>query len=151
MEQLKEILSNPIYYIVAMTILGVIQIIPSKIVKAQPVTWIGMQIGKFFNGCDIKKELFNNNQQTNNKIDILDSKIEHTNMKIDWNDIDAVRNRIVGNDMLIKKGEKLEYYQKQNALKDIDKWRKYHEIYKELNGEVNIAVDNIIDYCKKDK
>ncbi|MEG1506868.1 MAG: hypothetical protein RR478_05170, partial [Bacilli bacterium] len=115
-----------------------------------PIEWIGRKIGRFFNGCDIQKELFNNNEQTNEKIDKLDLKIENTNKKIDWNDIDAVRNRIVGNDMLIKKGQKLEYYQKQNALKDIDKWNIYHDIYKELNGEVNIAVDNIVEYCKND-
>lgn len=139
MEELKEILSNPSYYIISMVILGIIQALPNKIIKAQPVTWIGRKIGKFINGCDIKNEL------------------RTVNMKIDVNDFQARRNRVLSFDMLIRKNVKYRpsRYDYENIFDDIEKLKKYKDELKNnyniiTNGELKIAIDNIEDKYKNE-
>ncbi|MEG1597713.1 MAG: hypothetical protein RRY22_04925 [Bacilli bacterium] len=139
MEQLEQILRNPLYYVLIMVMLGIIQIIPEKIIKAKPITWIGKRIGLFINGCYIQEELY------------------AVNMKIDINDFQARRNRVLSFDMLLRKS--LNYhpsrYDYENIFDDIKKlsvYKKDLEIKYNIvtNGELKIAIKNIENRYKNE-
>lgn len=133
MENLLDLL---VYSVEIMAILGItIEIIP---IKFSPVKWLGNR----FNS-DIKKEL------EDVKKDIKQLKVE-----ADYREIGTLRNRISSFDALCRldvSHDQLEKHQYITAFKDIDKWDKYHETYKDLNGELRMAIENIQNHYKAAK
>lgn len=79
----------------------------------------------------------------------LDKKIDDLHRTVDENDIDAVRNRIIANESMLKAGEIFERHQWESLYKDIDKWNAYHQKYPELNGIIRVAIENIDEFYKK--
>jgi len=112
-----------------------------------------------------KKILDNSLQPFNDKIDKMDTlrkeqhketltKINDLEKIVDNNDIDVVRNRIVAFENLCRldiENNSIKKYQYDTAYKDIDKWAEYHKKYPHLNGEINIAIDNINEHYKSAK
>lgn len=96
-------------------------------IKINPISWLGKKLNK----------------------DIMD-KLHYLEAKVDMNDVDTIRNRILANETLIRKGEHLKLYQYKSIFKDIDKWREYHIKYPELNGIIDVAIENIIEAYKKE-
>ena len=133
MENLLDLL---VYSVEIMAILGItIEVIP---VKFSPIKWLGNR----FNS-DIKKEL------EDVKKDIKQLKVE-----ADYREIGTLRNRISSFDALCRldvNHDQLEKHQYITAFKDIDKWDKYHETYKDLNGELRMAIENIQNHYKEAK
>ena len=133
MENLLDLL---VYAVKIMAILGItIEIIP---IKFSPIKWLGNR----FNS-DIKKEL------EDVKKDIKQLKVE-----ADYREIGTLRNRISSFDALCRldvNHDQLEKHQYITAFKDIDKWDKYHETYKDLNGELRMAIENIQNHYKEAK
>lgn len=73
---------------------------------------------------------------------------------VDQNDIDVVRNRIVAFEQICRldiNNDSIKKYQYDTAYKDIDKWADYHKKYPSLNGEINMAIENINEHYKKAK
>lgn len=108
---------------------------------------------------DTVKKDFETKMEANKQEDIarhqetLD-KLAELSETVDWNDIDTVRNRIVAFDNLCrldKKFTSIKEYQYKTYFKDEDKWKMYHEKYPELNGEINMAIENIREHYKKYK
>lgn len=94
-----------------------------------------------------RQEYIIRHQETLDKFDEL-TKI------VDWNDIDTLRNRIVAFDNLCrldKNFKSIKEYQYKTYFKDEDKWILYHQKYPELNGEINLAIENIREHYKKFK
>lgn len=106
-------------------LMTVIEITPIKI---NPISWLGNKLNK----------------------DVID-KLHYLEEKVDMNDIDTIRNRILANETLIRKGEHLKMYQYKSIFKDIDKWRRYHIKYPELNGIIDVAIENITEAYKNEK
>ena len=133
MEKLLDLL---VYSVEIMAILGItIEVIP---IKFSPIKWLGNR----FNS-DIKKEL------EDVKKDIKQLKVE-----ADYREIGTLRNRISSFDALCRldvNHDQLEKHQYITAFKDIDKWDKYHETYKDLNGELRMAIENIQNHYKAAK
>lgn len=133
MENLLDLL---VYSVEIMAILGItIEVIP---IKFSPIKWLGNR----FNS-DIKKEL------EDVKKDIKQLKVE-----ADYREIGTLRNRISSFDALCRldvNHDQLEKHQYITAFKDIDKWDKYHETYKDLNGELRMAIENIQNHYKEAK
>ena len=133
MENLLDLL---VYSVEIMAILGItIEIIP---IKFSPIKWLGNR----FNS-DIKKEL------EDVKKDIKQLKVE-----ADYREIGTLRNRISSFDALCRldvNHDQLEKHQYITVFKDIDKWDKYHETYKDLNGELRMAIENIQNHYKEAK
>ena len=125
MEHFIEILK---YLLEILAVLGVVvEITP---IKFSPLKWIGNKI----NG-DIKKEL----QEVKKDI----KKLEYD---ADQRDIGTLRNRISSFENLCRldvEHTQLKQHQYVTAFKDIDKWNEYHNKYKDLNGELKIAIENI--------
>lgn len=96
---------------------------------------------------EIRKEMLKQHEETLSKIDEL----ERTT---DQNDIDTVRSRIVAFDNLCRLDtdyKSIKKYQYDTAYKDIDKWKMYHKKYPNLNGEIDMAIENINEHYKKAK
>lgn len=133
---MKNLLDLLVYFVEIMAILGItIEVIP---IKFSPIKWLGNR----FNS-DIKKEL------EDVKKDIKQLKIE-----ADYREIGTLRNRISSFDALCRldvNHNQLEKHQYITAFKDIDKWDKYHETYKDLNGELRMAIENIQNHYKEAK
>ena len=73
---------------------------------------------------------------------------------VDQNDIDALRNRIVAFDNLCRldiNNNGIKKYQYDTAYKDVDKWAEYHKKYPSLNGEINMAIENINEHYRNAK
>ena len=107
---------------------------------------------------NVKKE-FETKMETNRQEDIarhqetLD-KIAELSETVDWNDINTVKNRIVAFDNLCRLDKKItsiETYQFKTYFGDEDKWKSYHKKYPELNGEIDLAIENIRNHYKKYK
>ena len=82
------------------------------------------------------------------------TKINDLEKIVDQNDIDALRNRIVAFDNLCRldtNNDSIKKYQYDTAYKDIDKWADYHDKYPSLNGEINMAIENINEHYKHAK
>lgn len=82
------------------------------------------------------------------------SKIADLEKIVDQNDIDVVRNRIVAFENICRldtKNDSIKKYQYDTAYKDIDKWAEYHKKYSSLNGEINMAIENINEHYKHAK
>lgn len=74
--------------------------------------------------------------------------------KVDFNDIDVVRNRIVAFENLCRldvNNNEIKKHQYKTYFKDEDKWAMYHKLYSELNGEINSAIESINEHYKKAK
>lgn len=131
MEHFIEILK---YSIEILAILGVtIEIIP---VKFSPLGWLGDRINK-----NIRNELKD-----------IRNELNQVKRDGDYREIGALRSRISSFDLLVRKDKNLdtlERHQYITALKDIDKWDNYHKIYKDLNGELKLAIENIRDCYKR--
>lgn len=95
----------------------------------------------------IKNELKEQHKETLTKIADLEKIVDN-------NDIDVVRNRIVAFENLCRldaNNDSIKKYQYDTAYKDIDKWKEYHVKYPTLNGEIDIAIDNINEHYKNAK
>lgn len=110
-------------------IVGVLALIGIEIapIKFSILSWLGNRL---------HRDLFN-------KLDDLDKKIDQA-------DIDNIRTRILDYDARIRKGEVIKQYQYKAIFKDIDKWVLYHEKYKDLNGMIDAAIENITQHFKED-
>lgn len=115
------------YVLEILTILGItVEIIP---VKFSPLKWLGNRL----NG-DVKEQL---------------TELKTT---VDYNDIDTIRHRIAAFENLCRldtNHSEIKRHQYIATFKDIDKWNKYHEKYKDLNGELKLAIQNIEESYKK--
>lgn len=79
-------------------------------------------------------------------------KIKNLEITVDTNDIDTVRSRIVAFDNLCRLDinyDSIALHQYKSNFKDIDKWSLYHEKYPNLNGEIDVAIENIKEHYKK--
>lgn len=118
-----------IYIFDILAVLGItIEIIP---IKFSPLKWIGKKL----NG-DIKEQLTD-----------LQTTVDH-------NDIDTIRHRIASFENLCRIDNNhcdIKKHQYIAIFKDIDKWNKYHEKYKDLNGELKLAIKNIEESYRKAK
>lgn len=104
-------------------------------IKINPISWLGKIL----------------NKEITDKVDTLKKDINDLTTIVDKNDIDALRSRILADDMLVRNGGKITLYQYQSMFKDINKWKMYHEKYPELNGMINMAIENIEEAYKKEK
>ena len=107
---------------------------------------------------DVKSEI-RNDIEKNRQEDIQRHKetikmIKELDKKVDNNDIDVVRRSISAFDNLCrldKNNNSIQQHQYNTAFKDIDKWIIYHKKYPELNGEINVAIENIKEHYKNAK
>lgn len=114
------------YITTAIIVLGMfIEIVP---VKFSPLNWLGSRL----------------HRDLNEKMDNLETHIDDI-------EIDAIRNRILSYDALIRKGEHLKQYQYKSIFCDIDKWVQFHKKYPELNGMIDVAIENIKEAYKREK
>ena len=129
-----EIISILKLFIEILAVLGItVEIIP---IKFSPLKWIGNK----FNG-DIKKELSN-----------LRKEISEVKKEGDMRDIRTLRNRIASFGLLVRKDTNLDTLDKAQYIayfKDRDKWIEYHEIYKDLNGELKMTIEFVDDAFKR--
>lgn len=108
-------------------------IILGMFVEIAPVKWSPLNyIGKHLN------------RSTNERLDILEK-------HVDTIEIDAIRQRILSHDALIRRGEHLKQYQYEAIFKDINHWVEYHKKYPNLNGMIDGAIENIRETYKKEK
>lgn len=128
---MENLLESPILYVFSIIILGLIDLIPKEIIKYKPLKFLGKKLGILLNGCDLQEE------------------IKKINEKVDQNDIATIKNRILAVEMLIRSKQNISECQYKAAFKDIDKWNYYHTIYKDLNGELKNAIDNIFKNYNK--
>ena len=112
-----------------------------------------------------KKELENQLKPFNERMDKIDKdrkeqheetmeQIAKLDKKVDNNDIDVVRGRIVAFEQLCRldvNNDNIKLHQYKTYYKDEDKWAWYHKSYPELNGEINSAIESINEHYKKAK
>lgn len=111
------------YVTVGLLVLGMlVEITP---IKLSPLNYIGKHL----------------NKSTNDRLDRLEK-------KVDWNDIDTIRNRIIANEALLRKGEVFTEKQWENLYCDISKWTAYHDSYKDLNGFLKVIIENVDEHYK---
>ena len=93
---------------------------------------------------ELRNELKAQHEETLSKIDDLET-------IVDKNDIDTVRSRIVAFENICRLDvthDQIKRHQYDTIFKDINKWELYHEKYPSLNGEIDIAIENIQDNFK---
>lgn len=137
-----------IIVLVASTLTAVLTLVEkSQKIKAKPLS-------KFFRGDLDKKmeELAENQKELNNTVEInhkdLRNKISEVRKKVDMNDIDTIRTRILDSESLLRKGEQFTKTQWESLYRDIEKWNNYHKDYKDLNGFLKVAIENIDEMYK---
>ena len=122
------------YLLEILAVLGItIEIIP---VKFSPIKWLGDK----FNG-DIKKEISG-----------LRNELAEVKKEGDMRDIRNIRSRIANFGLLVRKDENLDTLDKAQYIayfKDRDKWIEYHDIYKDLNGELKLTIEYVDDCFKR--
>jgi hypothetical protein len=122
------------YLLEILAVLGItIEIIP---VKFSPLKWLGDK----FNG-EIKKELAS-----------LRKEMAEVKKEGDMRDIRNIRSRIANFGLLVRKDENLDTLDKAQYVayfKDRDKWIEYHDIYKDLNGELKLTIEYVDDCFKR--
>lgn len=79
----------------------------------------------------------------------LNNKLSDIEKNVDYNDIDAVRSRILANDTLLAKGEVFTQDQWNCLYKDIEKWKRYHQKYEDLNGIIKLTIEHIEECYKQ--
>jgi hypothetical protein len=125
LRQINDVLG--VFLATSVLILGIIEN-SSKIAK-KPLTaiirWLG--IGK------------------DKRIDAISKKLDEIDEKVDRNDIQTLKHRVLGIDLMIREGEtdKISESQFRTAIEDLNKYSLYHEKYPELNGELKNAEQNI--------
>lgn len=121
------------YITLGLVLLGmIVEITP---VKISPLAYIGKKL----------------NKTLNDKIDTMNTKVDNLEAHVDMIEIDTIRNRILSYDALIRKGEHMKRYQYESIFKDIDKWVLFHKLYPELNGMIDVAIENIREAYKNEK
>lgn len=129
-----ELISILKLFIEVLAVLGItVEIIP---IKFSPLKWIGNK----FNG-DIKKELSD-----------LRKELSEVKKEGDMRDIRTLRSRIANFGLLVRKDHNLDTLDKAQYIayfKDRDKWIEYHEIYKDLNGELKMTIEYVDDAFKR--
>lgn len=122
------------YSIEILAIFGItIEMIP---IKFSPLKWLGDK----FNG-NIKKQL-----------DDIRKEMAEIKREGDMRDIRTLRSRIANFGLLVRKDENLDTLDKAQYIayfKDRDKWIEYHDIYKDLNGELKLTIEYVDDCFKK--
>lgn len=122
------------YWLLLISILAVfVEVTPIKI---NPLSTLGRFVG---NLLGIKE---------------INEKISNLETRIDWNDIYIVKHRIIDFDIRVRKdvnNDMIERYEYKAIFKDIQKWIDYHKKYEDLNGEIDIAIDNVKEAFKKAK
>lgn len=105
-----------------------------------------------------KKALYKALEPFNKRIDETiqnnNNRFDELTRIVDFNDIDAVRNRIVAFENLCRldyNNNAIKLHQYKTYYKDEDKWAMYHKKYPELNGEINTAIESINEHYKKAK
>lgn len=94
---------------------------------------------------ELRTELKEQHKETLTKINDLE-------VIVDQNDIDTVRSRIVAFENLCrlnKDHKQIKKHQFDTIFKDIDKWKQYHVKYPYLNGEIDVAIENIKEDYKE--
>lgn len=84
--------------------------------------------------------------------DKLQKQINESIIATDNINIGNIRSRIVTFDSLVRKDKdhcKIQRYQYDAIFKDINEWRDFHIKYPGLNGEINIAIENIEESFKE--
>lgn len=120
------------YITLAVTILMMfVEITPIKI---NPISWLIARLNK-----PTLDRIDNLESQTNKRLDELEK-------QGDERDIGNIRNRILANESLLRKGEHFKRYQYESLYKDIDRWNEYHRKYPDLNGLLKNAI-KFIDEC----
>ena len=102
-----------------------IEIVP---IKFSPLAWLGNRLHRDLN-----------------------AKMNDLETHVDKIEIDTIRNRILECDSAIRKGEHLKQYQYKAIFLDIGLWKSYHDKYKELNGMIDVAIENIKESYKNEK
>ena len=95
-------------------------------------------------------ETIKNNNKNHNE---TKAQVDELKRVVDFNDIDAVRSRIVAFENLCRMDKNyntLKLHQFKTIYKDINKWKAYHIKYPELNGEIDIAIESINEHYKKE-
>lgn len=115
---------------------------------AEYVTLAILVIGIFIEITPIKLNPISSLGKLLNKTTL--DKLNDLEKTVDYNDIDTVRSRILANDSLLCKGEIFTQDQWNCLDKDIQKWNKYHEKYKDLNGIIKLTIEHI-EQCYKDQ
>lgn len=122
------------YSIEILAIFGItIEVMP---IKFSPLRWLGDK----FNG-NIKKQL-----------DDMRKEIAEIKKEGDMRDIRTLRSRIANFGLLVRKDENLDTLDKAQYIayfKDRDKWIEYHDIYKDLNGELKLTIEYVDECFKK--
>lgn len=79
------------------------------------------------------------------KIYEIAKKIDELDEKVDRNDIQTLKHRVLGIDLMIREGnaDKISDSQFKTAIEDLNKYSQYHKKYPELNGELKNAEQNI--------
>jgi len=104
--------------------------------------------------ANFQKEIEKRMAQSDNADKEIIKKIQDLSKTVDFNDIDAVRNRIVAFENLCRldvNNNEIKLHQYKTYFKDEDKWAMYHKKYPELNGEINVAIESINEHYKKAK
>ena len=86
--------------------------------------------------------------------DLLQKQINEVRKAVDNVNIGNIRARIVTFDNICRLDEEnnsIQRHQYDAIFKDIDEWSHFHEIYPELNGEINVAIENIKQHFKEAK
>ena len=116
------------YITIGLLVFGMlVEIVP---VKWSPLGYIGKKI----------------NKNLSDKIDSVSSKVSTLEEKVDMNDIDTIRNRIIANEALLRKGEIFTEKQWENLYQDVSKWNMYHDTHRELNGFLKVVIENINEH-----
>lgn len=92
-----------------------------------------------------------NEKMKNNDI-LLQKQINDIIKAVDNVNIGNIRARIVTFDNICRldvNHNSIQRHQYNAIFKDIDEWVNFHEIYPELNGEINVAIDNIKEHFKE--
>ena len=126
------------------------------VILATTITSIGVIVGavyKLFKYL-LKKALEPFNDRIDETIANNNKRFDELIKKIDNNDIDVVRGRIVAFEQICRLDvnyNNIKQHQYKTYFKDEDKWAMYHKIYPELNGEINTAIESINEHYKHAK
>lgn len=114
---------------------------------------IGGFVYKLFTKA-LHKQLEPFNKRIDETIQNNNKRFDELTRIVDFNDIDAVRNRIVAFENLCRldvNNDDIKLHQYKTYFKDEDKWKLYHDKYPELNGEINVAIESIHNHYEKAK
>lgn len=99
----------------------------------------------------LKKIVIEANKPINDEQIRLRDDFQKLTDKVNRNNISTIRSRIVAFDSLVRTEEKIQQHHYKVIFADIDKWVEYHELYPELNGMIDVAIENIKESYKNAK